>query len=198
MPGPRDASPASGEDSAPLPEGFLTVAHIVKPRGLRGEVAAHLLTDFPENLLEQNTVFLWNGANAIEPREVKVERSWMHGKRLILKFAGCDSIDEAENYAALDVLLPKTQAATLPEGMHYFHELEGCKVVTAAVNETAGSDLGIVERVDGAPGNYRLAVRTPQGKELLIPFADEICHTIDTKAKRIEVTLPDGLLDLNE
>ncbi len=194
MPDPRDASPASGEEDSRQPEGFLTVAHIIKPRGLRGEVSAHLLTDFPENLLEQTTVFLWDGTNTSEPREVKVERSWLHGQRLILKFAGCDSIDDAENYAALDVLLPRSQAASLPKGMHYFHELEGCRVVNAA----DGSDLGTVERVDGTPGNFRLAVRTPQGKELLIPFAEEICHTIDTKAKRIEVKLPDGLLNLND
>ena len=193
MAGPRDTSPASGEDSAPLPEGFLTVAHIVKPRGLRGEVSAHLLTDFPENLLKQTTLFLWDGSDINVPREVKVENSWLHGKRLILKFAGCDSIEAAENYAALDVLLPRSKTATLPQGMHYLHELEGCKVVNSEVSDADGGELGIVERVDGAPGNYRLAVRTPKGKELLIPFADEICHTIDTKAKRIEVTLPDGL-----
>ena len=193
MPDPRDASSASGEEDSQQPEGFFTVAHIVKPRGRRGELTAHLLTDFPENLLEQTIVFLWDGNS--EPRSVEVEKSWMHGDRLILKFPGCDSIDDAENYAALDVLLPRSQAATLPEGMHYFHELEGCQVVNATVNEAAGSDLGTVERVEGAPGNYRLSVRTPQGKELLIPFAEEICPTIDTKAKRIEVKLPDGLLD---
>jgi ribosomal 30S subunit maturation factor RimM len=35
-----------------------------------------------------------------------------------------------------------------------------------------------------------------EGREVLIPFVPEICRTVDVQAKRIGVTLPDGLLEL--
>jgi 16S rRNA processing protein RimM len=49
------------------------------------------------------------------------------------------------------------------------------------------------EEVSGTP---LLEVETSRG-EILIPLAVDICTKIDTTARRIDVILPDGLLDLN-
>jgi len=66
---------------------WLTVARIVKTQGRRGEVAAELLTDFPERLAARRQVWLWNGTS--EPRPVGVEGAWPHKSFLVFQFAGC-------------------------------------------------------------------------------------------------------------
>jgi 16S rRNA processing protein RimM len=169
---------------------WLTVARITRTRGLRGEVVAHLSTDFPQALAERKEVFLWDGET--EPRPVKVTRARFHKNTLLFQFEGINSIEAAEPLVGLKIQLPRSKATPLPAGAHYLHDLAGCRVVEVGT----GNELGEVREVEGTPGNFRLAVITPEGKELLIPFAEEFCPRIDTEAKIIEVTLPDGLLDL--
>ena len=169
---------------------WLTVARITRTRGLRGEVVAHLTTDFPETLAERKEVFLWDGET--EPRRAKVVRTRFHKNTLLFQFEGISTIEAAEPLVGLEIQLPRTEATPLPAGAHYLHDLAGCRVVEVGT----GNELGKVREVEGTPGNFRLAVTTPEGKELLIPFAEEFCPRIDTEAKLIEVTLPDGLLDL--
>ncbi len=113
------------------------------------------------------------------------------GKRRALAEFG--AIEAAEKIVNWEIQIPRSEAAPLPEGSHYLHDLEGCRVV----EQDSGKELGTVRRLDGESGNPRLVVDTPEGKELLIPYAEEICRRIDTEAKLIEVTLPEGLLDLN-
>jgi 16S rRNA processing protein RimM len=184
--------PPSPEASRRPPEGpeWLTVARIARTRGLRGEVVAHLFTDFPEALAERKKVFLWDGET--DPRPIAVTRARFHKNTLLFQFEGIDTVEAAEPLIGLEVQLPRSEATPLPKGAHYLHELTGCQVVEAGT----GKELGEVREVEGTPGNFRLAVTTPEGKELLIPFAEEFCPRIDTEEKVIEVALPDGLLDL--
>jgi ribosomal 30S subunit maturation factor RimM len=49
---------------------------------------------------------------------------------------------------------------------------------------------------EGTAGTPLLQVETPAG-ELLVPLAEDICRRIDVAARRIDVTLPEGLSDLN-
>ena len=69
----------------------------------------------------------------------------------------------------------------------------GCWVVEAAT----GTELGRVRAVQDDGGAVHLVVETPEGKELLIPFAQEFCPRIAPEEKLIEVTLPPGLRNLN-
>ncbi len=70
----------------------------------------------------------------------------------------------------------------------------GCRVVEQA----SGEELGRVRELTPTGGTDLLAVETPEGKELLIPFAEEFCLRVAPDQKLIEVALPDGLRDLNE
>ena len=68
------------------------------------------------------------------------------------------------------------------------------------MRDRSGAPLGRVGDVqftgEGVAGTPILVIDSPRG-ELLIPLAQEICVSIDLAARRIEVTLPEGLLDLN-
>ena len=175
---------------------WVLVAHILRPRGNKGEVAAELLTDFSERLTQLREVFLARGE--FEPRQQAVKSCWLsqnHRGQAVFHFEGIHSINEAEKLRGLNVLLPFEQRVTLPAGQYFISDLIGCSVF-----ENFAALLGTVRDVqfpgEGVTGTPLLAVDTAQG-ELLIPLAEEICKNIDTKARRIDVVLPEGLRDLN-
>jgi len=123
---------------------------------------------------------------------MEIERTWMHGDLLVFKFKGIDSISDAELLAGLDVSIPLDQRAPAPDGEYYQSDLVGCEVFDAH-----GRLLGVVEVFEETGGTPNLMARAANGREILIPFANSICTKIDVAARRIEVSLPEGLEDLN-
>jgi 16S rRNA processing protein RimM len=191
---------------------FVTVARILRARGNKGEVAAELLTDFPERLPEIKEMFLRaeNGAR----RGVVLRLFWVdrnHPEKGVFHFSGVDSINDAEKLRGLEVQIPFEQRAVLPSGKYFVTDLIGCAVfelpgASAAVAcspcslAEAPAVLGKVRDVyfpgEGQPGTPLLALDTSNG-ELLVPLAEDICTAIDVSARRIEVRLPEGLRDLD-
>lgn len=171
----------------------VTLARILRPRGLRGEVAAEILTDFPERLPKLREVWLADGRSA--PRRVRVQRCWLtpsRGGQAIFHFADVDSIEAADTLRGLEVQVPIEQRARLDAGNYFVSDLVGCEVWEAG----AASALGSVRDVEFPGGAPLLAIDTSEG-EVLVPLASEFCVRIDVKAKRIDVILPEGLRDLN-
>lgn len=192
---------------------WVTLARILRARGNKGEVAAIILTDFPERLTTMKEVYLSGGKS--EPRLVTIKKCWLsqnHRGQAVFHFEGCTSIDEAEKLRGLDVQIPFEQRVKLPAGQYFIEDLVGCSVfenfslpsalsLPACASETAPALLGVVRDVhssgESVSGTAILVVDTPHG-ELLVPLADDICTRIDTIARRIEVVLPEGLRDLNQ
>jgi len=171
----------------------VTLAKIVRPRGLHGEVAAEILTDFPERLAKLQEVWLADGRTP--PKLIQVKRCWLspgRGGQAMFHFAGIDSVEAAESLRGMEVQLPIEERARLGDGNYYVSDLVGCEVWEA----DALSALGSVRDVEFPGGVPLLAIDTKKG-EVLVPLAAEFCVQIDVKAKRIQVTLPEGLLDLN-
>ena len=191
---------------------WVAVAHILRPRGNKGEVAAQLLTDFPQRLTALREVFVVHAQD--EPRRVDLVSCWLsqnHPGQAVFHFAGCSSISEAEKFRGLDVLLPIEQRVVLPAGHYFISDLIGCSVFECARDaspvasspcsmSTAPALLGSVTDVQftgqGASGTPLLVVDAREG-ELLIPLAEDICTRIDTATRRIDVLLPEGLRELN-
>jgi 16S rRNA processing protein RimM len=177
------------------------VARILRPQGRRGEVAAEILTDFPERLTRIASVELWDArplAGAPGPKRVAVRScrlSQSRGGQAIIHFEGSDSISDAEKLAGMEVRIPFAERMPLPSGSYYVTDLIGCEV-----RERGGAAIGSVRDVqstgEGVAGTPVLVVDSPQG-ELLIPLAQEICVRVDVDARRIEVALPEGLRELN-
>lgn len=171
----------------------VTVARILRPRGLRGELAAEILTDFPERLPKLREVWLADGRSA--PRRVQVRRCWLspsRGGQAIFHFDGVENVEVAERLRGCEVQIPLEQRAKLDPGNYYVGELIGCEVWEAG----AAAAMGAVRDVEFPGGVPLLAVETPEG-EILVPLAAEFCVRIDVSAKRIDVALPEGLRDLN-
>jgi 16S rRNA processing protein RimM len=125
-------------------------------------------------------------------RSVQVERIWSHEGRPVFKFAGIDSISEAEPWQGADVLVPEAERAEREAGEYSHADLIGCRVVELAT----GGPVGLVEGVEEYGGPSLLRVKVTDGREILVPFASTICREIDVAAKIIRVELPEGLLEL--
>ena len=170
------------------PEDLIGVARIARPQGLRGEVVADLLTDFPERFAQLQEVRLKLASGEIVVR--RLERFRPHQGRIVLKFEECASIDEAELLRGASVLITREQLVPLPADTYYDFDLVGCRVVTVG-----GEELGRVVDVQNFGAAPLLVVEGEGSRELLIPLAASICVEIDVPRQRIVVDPPEGLLD---
>ncbi len=167
-------------------EELVAIAKITKSRGLRGELVAAVLTDFPERFDALETVIALFPTGA--RRELKIERFWFQKGRIILKFAGFDSIETAENLRGAEICVPESEAVELDTDEFFDWELAGCEVETIE-----GEKIGRVKELMRTGGTEILVVAGSE-KEYLIPFAETICVDVDVENKLIRVDLPEGLL----
>jgi 16S rRNA processing protein RimM len=183
---------------------FITVARVLRPQGRRGEVAVELLTDFPEQFAQRRTlsaVF----RDRSERRELQIEDFWSPGggkgaARLVMKFAGVDSISAAEALAGCELQLPRAQRPQLEPGSAYATDLIGCRVfaVAEAQSESRAIEVGAIDDVIFGAGEAPLLVlRDPNQRELMIPFAAAYIRQLDLPGKRLVMQLPEGMLELD-
>ena len=164
-------------------------------QGRRGEVLAELHTDFPERFDERRQ--LWCLAPDGSRRELQLEEHWFHKGGVVLKFAGVDSISDAEALAGCEVQVPSEQRSKLEPGSAYVSE-----IVDSDVWINGGQRfLGRVSEVRfGAGEAPLLVVKLPVcavQNEVLVPFAEEFVKKFDVAAKRIDMELPEGLLEVD-
>jgi 16S rRNA processing protein RimM len=171
------------------PEDLIVVAHIVKVRGLRGEVVADLLTDFPDRF-EQLSSLIAVSADGSH-RSLQIEEQWFHGDRLVLKFAGFDRIEDAKELVGCDLAVPADERVELPENSFYDWELIGCRVETVS-----GQDVGEVQEIMRPGGVELLSIVGADSRDRLVPMAADIVVEIDKDKKLIRIDPPAGLLDL--
>jgi 16S rRNA processing protein RimM len=180
-PGEKKSGPAdSGE--------FITVARVTKPQGRIGEVAATILTDFPERFSTRKR-FSGLGPEGVR-RELKLEDHWFHKEQVILKFAGVDSITQAEELAGWEVQLPRAERAELERGSVYVDDLAGCIVWDR------GREVGRISDVQFGAGEAPLLIIQGE-KEYMVPLAAEFLEEIDLERKQVTMKLPEGMLELD-
>jgi len=173
---------------------FITIARVVKPQGRVGEVSAELFTDFPERFAERRHLFALGTTG--NRRELELEDFWPHKGRMILKFAGIDDIDAAASLTGAEIQIPREQRAQLEEGSFYVSDLVGCRVF-ASTGSAEVRELGPVTDVVFGAGEAPLLQVREGARELLIPFVESYTKTVDLAGRRIELVLPEGMLELD-
>ena len=168
-------------------EAFVTIAKVTKTQGRKGEVAALLLTDFPERFATRKRLFALDAQD--RRTELVLEDHWFHKGGVVLKFAGVDSISQAETLIGCEIQIPQAERAELTGDSVYVSDLVGCVV------SDAGREIGRIENVQFGSGEAPLLV-VKGAKEILVPFAAEFVEQIDVERKQVRMKLPAGLLDL--
>ena len=167
---------------------LVAIARVVRSRGLKGEVVAEVLTDFPERFdgLSDVTGVLPDGSR----RQLELEGSFFQKDRIVLKFAGIDSIEAAEELRNTEVCVPEEEAVGLGDDEFFDWELAGCVAATAD-----GEEIGVVREVMRTGAGEILVIEDASGREVMVPFVAAICTDVDVAGKRIVIDPPEGLLE---
>lgn len=164
---------------------------MVKTQGRRGEVAAEIYSDIPERF----RVGLSLLALPREPgqrRELKVEEFWPHKSLLVFKFAGVETISDAETLVGCELQVPASQRSELRTGWNYVSDLTGCLLLDGE------REVGRIEDVQFGAGEAPLLIVRDASKRIVeVPFAEAYLDRIDVGGKQVRMTLPEGLLEVN-
>lgn len=167
---------------------LVVIARAVRTHGLKGEIVAELLTDFPERFEELEEIILVSPSG--EQKLVQLEDYWFQKDRVVLKLAGCEDVESAKQLVGYAFAVAESDRVPLEEGEFYDWELEGCTV------RVGDKSIGHVRSVMRTGGAEILVISDDAGNEHLVPLAASIVVEIDPTAKTIVVDPPEGLLEL--
>ncbi len=168
-------------------EQFLRVGVISSTHGIRGEVKVYPTTDDPERFLNLDEVILDTGR---EHKILEIEGVKFFKNQVILKFKGYDNINDIEKYLKKDLLVDREHAVELGENENFIADLIDMEVVT-----DEGKVLGTLTDVIETGANDVYAVKTPEGKEILLPAIRDCILDVNVDEKRMTVHVMEGLLD---
>lgn len=182
------------------PDQWLEIGKIVAAQGMSGEVRVYPDSDFPERFEVRGKRWLLRaGETEPEPIELLAGR-YIDGKNLyVVKFAGVDDRTQAENLRGCKLMVLASDRPKLAEGEYYTPDLIGLQVFLQASGELVGTVVDVF-----SAGHDLLEVKLdpafagdkPQNT-VLIPFVEAIAPVVDIQARRIEITPPLGLLEIN-
>ncbi|QHS51697.1 ribosome maturation factor RimM [Edaphobacter sp. 12200R-103] len=185
---------------------WVVLAHLLRPQGRKGELLAELLTDFPDRLAGRKGLFLTDpeASNHQEPRAVEVLSAWLpvgrNRGRIVLQFAGIESISAAETMAGLDLVVCEEDRIPIEEGSAYVSDLVGCKLFDNSVTIGVVTDVQFLTAPDGARLDEAaplLVIEALDHSEILIPFVKAFIQQIDLPGRKLLMNLPAGLIDVN-
>ena len=162
---------------------------MLKTQGRRGEVAVEVHSDVPDRFYRG--MKLWACDEVGSRRELKIEELWPHKGQLVLKFAGVDSISDAETLAGCELQVPATERAVLEPGWNYVSDLIGCVVFFG------DREVGTIRNVQFGAGEAPLLIVSAGSKEYEIPYAEAYLQSVDLKNRLIQMLLPEGMLEVN-
>jgi 16S rRNA processing protein RimM len=169
---------------------FITVARVVRTQGRHGEVAAEVHSDVRDRFRAGMKLSALDQENA--RRELEVEDLWPHKGLLVFKFAGVDSISDAEALIGSELQVPRSQRAEPEPGWTFVSELVGCAVFDH------GREIGRIEDVQFGAGEAPLLIVVGEaGKKFDVPFAEAYLEKVDAEHREVRMNLPDGMLEVN-
>ena len=163
------------------------LGYIIKPHGLKGTVDIFLDTDYPGDYTELESVFVKVGQKLVP---FFISRIQIRGNKALVHFEDIDTLEQSEELKGCSLYLPDSMLPQLEGEEFYFHEVLGFQVSDSQMGK-----LGHITKFYDYPGQTLLAVDFKE-KEILIPVNDDIITKVDRKEKLIEVSLPDGLVDV--
>ena len=171
------------------PEETVLVGRVRRPHGIRGAVVVESLTDNDERWQEGSTL-LAAGGTLEAGASLVVAAAQAHRGALLVRFAGCDDRDAAEALRNVELSVPLSAVPPPEEGSWYQFQLVGCRC-----RDAAAGDLGEVVDVAEDGGGLLLVVDDGE-RRLPVPFVRAFLTEVDVDGKRIELALPEGLIEV--
>ncbi len=172
-------SPTTGE---PV---YLAVGLLRRPHGVRGDLLLEVYSDFPERLSPGTYIYVGD-----DFEKIKITRRRPHNDGLIVGLEGVKTPEDAAHYRSKMAFVPAEGRPPLPEGEYYHHQIIGLEVF-----DESEKSLGVVTEIIETGSNDVYVVKSPAGKEILIPALKQCLLEVNLEQKRMKVHLLPGLLD---
>lgn len=169
----------------------IAIGVIRKAHGVRGEASIEPWTDSPDRFTELESIALVSPDES-SVRELRIESVRIHGERALIKFAGVETPEEVQKLHNWTIEIPQDEARALEEDEYFLHDLVGLTLF-----DPQGKERGVVTDIYEGGGGMLLNVKRADGREFELPFAAQLCTEIDLEQKRMVVSLPEGLDDLD-
>ena len=167
----------------------LKVGKIVNTHSLKGEVKVISSTDFEEERFKKGSKLLITRGNQLI-REVVVQSYRNHKNFLLVKFEEIDSVEEAEKLKNLQIKIDSDEVGELEENEFYFHQIIGCEVF-----DENDKNLGEIIDILTPGANDVWVIKGENGKEILIPYIEDVVKKIDITSKKVNIEVMEGLID---
>ncbi|MGK0551955.1 ribosome maturation factor RimM [Enterococcus faecalis] len=168
---------------------YLNVGKIVNTQGIKGEVRVISQTDFPE-LRYKNGAKLTLFQAQKAPLDLIVKSHRKHKNFDIISFENHPTINDVEGYRDGLLKVAKDELAELSADEFYYHEIIG-----ATVYDETGAEIGKVKEILSPGANDVWVVQRQKKKDLLLPYIEGVVTKVDVKNQRIDVEIPEGLMD---
>jgi 16S rRNA processing protein RimM len=168
-----------------LPE-TVAVGRVLRPHGVRGEVAVEVLSDVPARFKKGSR--LMGVREGAQPLPLTVAASRVHKEGALVRFEGYEDRDRAGELRGLDLEIPRAEVPRARRGTYYQFELLGC------LCRDRETELGRVVEVIEDGGGVMLIVEG-EGRRVPVPFVKEFLRKVDVAAGSIDLALPEGLLE---
>ncbi|WP_096269910.1 ribosome maturation factor RimM [Paucisalibacillus globulus] len=171
-----------------MKEKMFTVGKIINTHGIRGDVKVLRVSDFEERFDIGNTLYLFTGDKLVS--ELIIDGHRIHKGFDLVHFKGLDNINDVEHFKGSSLKIPESQLSELGENEYYYHEIIGCEVFTGE-----GESLGFVKEILSPGANDVWVVKPSKGKDILIPYIEDVVIDINVEGKRIVIEPMEGLLE---
>jgi len=165
------------------------LGYIIKPHGLQGEVQVLIDSDNPQAYQNLESVFVQQGQQLVP---FFIESISIKSQKAIVAFEDIHNIEEATPLKGMKLFLPLAALPELGGDEFYLHELLGFQVMNAAEE----SALGEIKNVLEMGPQLTLVVEHISGKELLLPYNEELKVKLDKERGILHLAVADGLVDL--
>jgi 16S rRNA processing protein RimM len=168
---------------------FYKIGHISRAHGNDGKVYIQLDVDNPAEYQNLESVFF---EMENKPVPFFIEFIKWSSSAYLVKFEEINNRDEAQSYTGTSLLLPLSSLPKLKENSFFYHELIDCKLMDQDMNE-----IGLIKLIYDQTSQILLGIER-NGKEVLIPLVDEFSPEFSKENKTLKMTLPEGLIDLQD
>ncbi len=163
------------------------VGIIGRPHGVRGLVRVQAYGETLSTRTPGDKVYLQPPAGNV--RELTLESIVRHQRSWLVRFVGLTTVEAVQPLTGHELLVPEELLPELEEGEYYHYQLVGLQVET-----TEGNYLGVLREII-ATGSNDVYVVDNDGREILIPATEQVIRLIDLDLGRMQVNLPEGLID---
>ena len=172
---------------------YAIVGRVRRAHGIRGELVVEAVTDAPDAIFASGHRVFVGRADGTVPADAPtlvVARTRDFKEGLLVAFEGLSDRNEAERYRERTFLVPVEELPAPDEDEVYYHDLVGM-----AVRLADGTPVGEVVSLYELPQALTIEVRRAAGDLVLVPWIPEMVSEVDTGARVVTITPPEGLLE---